>query len=273
LLHEENYVARVLLAGDHKAYLCDFGDTDGPRWRETARRDWHRDTNPPLRHFSIATLLPNGDIFISGGAKRNAADGKVSQDSCVREGEIFSPNLDRKAAVSGKPAFDLDRARWKTVQRAKVGRRYHSTALLLADGSVWTGGSNGTLDFDKKHGTEPKSERRIEVYRPSYLEAADRPEIVSAPEEIEPGDTFEVSYNSKFSIEQVVFLRNGSVTHGFNSDQRLITAAFRKLAGSRLRITAPPNHSVAPPGYYMLWLLDTHGSPCRQAHFVRILDS
>jgi hypothetical protein len=268
LLHEENYVARVMLCGDRKAYLCDFGDSRGTVWRETGRRDWPREGNPPVRLFSIATLLPNGEIFISGGTQTGNGNPEASQEECVLEGEVFNPNFDLEAAGEGKPAFDPETAEWRTVQAGRVGRRYHSTALLLADGSVWTCGSNGTLDIEDAE--EKKSERRIEVYRPAYLEAVDRPEIVSAPDAVRPADTLEVSYTSKYEIEQVVFLRTGSVTHGFNPDQRLITAAFERINDSRLRVSAPPNHEVAPPGYYMLWLLDDQCSPCREAHFIQI---
>lgn len=41
-------------------------------------------------------------------------------------------------------------------------------------------------------------------------------------------------------------------------------------AGNSIRFRSPPNGNVAPPGYYMLWLVDTAGSPCQLARFVRV---
>jgi len=40
--------------------------------------------------------------------------------------------------------------------------------------------------------------------------------------------------------------------------------------GTTLTVTAPPDGTVAPPGFYMLWLIDADNLPCRLARFVRI---
>jgi hypothetical protein len=40
--------------------------------------------------------------------------------------------------------------------------------------------------------------------------------------------------------------------------------------GGTLTVTAPPNGGVAPPGYYMLWVLDVNGVPCERAAFVHL---
>ncbi len=37
-----------------------------------------------------------------------------------------------------------------------------------------------------------------------------------------------------------------------------------------IRATAPPNGNVAPPGYYMLWVVDAAGRPCQVAKFIRV---
>jgi len=266
LRHEEDYVARVLLAGDHKSYVCDFGQGSQPEWQETAPRDWAG--TPPLRKFSIATLLPTGEVLLSGGSETAGAE--ESQAACVMEGEIFDPNFALDNVDSDDPVFDPAAATWTTVEPANVGRRYHSTALLLPNGTVWHGGSNGTLDFDVPD-EDQEAELRIEIYRPRYLQAIDRPQVLAAPDRVAPGERFDVDFASVHDIDQVVFLRNGSVTHGFNSDQRLITAAFSTTSSHRIRVTAPPNHEVAPPGYYMLWLIDDQGSPCELAPFVQLI--
>jgi hypothetical protein len=35
-------------------------------------------------------------------------------------------------------------------------------------------------------------------------------------------------------------------------------------------VVGPPSGGVAPPGYYMLWVLDDGGRPCTQAATVRV---
>lgn len=267
LLHEEGYVARVLLAGDTNSFVYDFGAGDDAEWEQTSGRDWR---SPPARRYSITTLLPTGDVFLSGGSEVGGAE--ESQAAVVLEGEIFSPNFDVANVGTDEPVFRADLAAWTTVEPAAVGRRYHSTALLLPDGTVWHAGSNGTLDFELPD-DEQVAELRVEIYRPPYMQAVDRPRVVNAPDHVEPGEQFDVDFTTAHEIDRVVFLRNGSVTHGFNSDQRMITAAFTKTTNHRLRVTAPPNHSIAPAGFYMLWLIDTEGSPCERAPFIHFLET
>ena len=55
-------------------------------------------------------------------------------------------------------------------------------------------------------------------------------------------------------------MRDGAVTHAFDMDQRLVRMSFKVATGS-LKITAPPNGNIAPPGYYMLFLINKQGVP------------
>jgi hypothetical protein len=71
-------------------------------------------------------------------------------------------------------------------------------------------------------------------------------------------------------IRSVTLLRCGSSTHAFNPDQRCIFLSFTQETANRLRVTAPPERAVAPPGHYMLFLVDTAGRPCQYAKFVRV---
>jgi len=66
----------------------------------------------------------------------------------------------------------------------------------------------------------------------------------------------------------VVLVRNGTVTHAFGMDQREVEMSFTAGSGA-LTVTAPPNGSIAPPGYYMLFMLNTSGVPS-VATFVQV---
>ena len=107
--------------------------------------------------------------------------------------------------------------------------------------------------------------RQMEIYKPAYLfnssgGAATRPSISSAPSSIGWGNTFTVQTPDAANISSVVLVRNGSVTHAFNMDQRLVGMSFTAGTGA-LTVTAPPNGNIAPPGWYMLFLLNSAGVP------------
>jgi hypothetical protein len=55
-------------------------------------------------------------------------------------------------------------------------------------------------------------------------------------------------------------MKPGSVTHSFDMDQRYVGLSFTAAAGS-LTVTGPPNSNIAPPGYYMLFLVNQAGTP------------
>ena len=62
-------------------------------------------------------------------------------------------------------------------------------------------------------------------------------------------------------IGEVVLLRPGAVTHGWNQSQRFVGCAFTVTGPTTLQVTAPANGMVAPPGWYMLFLVDNSRVP------------
>jgi hypothetical protein len=52
-----------------------------------------------------------------------------------------------------------------------------------------------------------------------------------------------------------VLLRPGAVTHGWNQSQRYVECAIIGGTATAVRVLAPPNGNVAPPGYYLLFIL------------------
>ncbi len=109
----------------------------------------------------------------------------------------------------------------------------------------------------------------MEIYQPPYLFtrdsnnlliAATRPTIASVPANISWGGAFTVSTPDADNISQVVLVRPGASTHAFDMDQRLVGMSFSGGSGS-LTVTGPPNSKIAPPGYYMLFLINNNGVP------------
>jgi hypothetical protein len=174
-------------------------------------------------------------------------------------------NKDPSTATKTSELFDPVTERWTLAGTMTYPRLYHSTALLLTDGTVAALGSD-------PDGGEPH-EPHIEIYRPPYLFAADgsaapRPVITSVPDTVGYGAQFSIGTANPASIAKVVLIRPGANTHAFDMDQRLIELSFSATAGG-LTATTPPNGNIAPPGFYMLFLVDSAGVPS-VARFVQL---
>lgn len=238
------YAPRVLMCNGTQAFRIDVDAS--PTWfLTTARTGAAAGT---VRSHACAVLLPTGTVLVTGGVGPPAAPNGPATP-------VFAPELYDPGFLSGTES-------WTTLpDAATVARGYHSVALLLPDGRVWTAGSTeGGLDV---------AETEMEVYSPDYVDVAGRPEITAAPENVGYGAEFYVSTPQAGSIQNVALLRCGSVTHAFDADQRYVGLDF-DVVGEALRVKAPPNGNVAPPGWYMLWIVDEQGRPCQRAAFVRV---
>lgn len=183
-----------------------------------------------------ATILPNGQVLALGGSA-NDEDGSTASFNT----DLYNPatNTFRTGATNVYP------------------RLYHSNALLLPDATVMVAGSNPARGIYEQH---------IEIYSPPYLfnpdgSAATRPAITAiTPAGLTYGAGFQVQTPDAASISSVVLMRPGSVTHAFDMDQRLVGLSFAAGNGV-LNVTAPSNGNIAPPGYYLLFILNSAGVP------------
>ena len=206
-----------------------------PAWRETA----------PMAHgrsYHNLTLLPDGTVLASGGGSRS--DG-VDIANAVLPAEIWNPDTET----------------WTTVASLTNGRLYHSTALLLPDGRVLMAGGGalpGSIAVDQKN---------AEIYSPPYLFKGARPTITAAPSTMQYGATFDITTPDASQIAHVSLIRSPSVTHAIDMNQRFQFLNFTQGAG-KVTVTAPANANLAPPGDYMLFIVDTNGVPS-VARFVR----
>ena len=155
---------------------------------------------------------------------------------------------------------------WQTLEAASIVRNYHSVALLMPDGRVWTAGSSKNA----KQSFVPPGNREltIELYSPPYMSAS-RPQILIAPTTARWNQRFVVQTPQPNTIQRVAAIRQGSMTHAFNYDQRYVGLEFQVTGAQELRVKAPPNARVAPPGWYLLFLIDNQGVPS-VGSFIRI---
>ena len=138
-------------------------------------------------------------------------------------------------------------------------RTYHSTALLLPSGRVWSAGDDGN-PFPAVEGVADTGE----IYSPPYLFQGRRPAIARAPRRLRWDDAFglHARRGDRPPIRRAVLMAPSAVTHATDMGQRLVPLRVRRRHGARgLDLISPPTPEVAPPGPYMLFGLSSNGTP------------
>ena len=216
-------------------YVLDMTQTS-PAWTQTAPMTY------PRSFFNLTTL-PDGTVLATGG-ETDKNGGDISK--AVYAAELWSPVTQT----------------WTTMASMHTPREYHSTALLLPDGRVLQSGMGA--DF----GNVP-NETSAEFFSPPYLFKGARPTVTQTPQQIPYGSTFTVTTPDAASIGKVVLIRMGAVTHAFDQNTRYVPLSFQQVSGA-LTVTAPADGYAAPPGYYMLFLVNNNGVPA-VAPFVQLV--
>jgi hypothetical protein len=101
---------------------------------------------------------------------------------------------------------------------------------------------------------------RIEIYTPHYLEKGTRRPTAAAPAELGYGGTYAVRTTQASPIRSAVLIRPGAVTHSSDSNQRLVDLPFTRTA-TGISVNVPNEPNLAPPGWYMLFVVDDNGVP------------
>ena len=188
------------------------------------------------------------------------ADGTVLATGGNSSGESL---VDMNAGVYAAELWDPATGQWQTLASMQVTRQYHSSALLLPDGRVLSAGGGICGDCNRA-GYLAKN---AEVFTPPYLfkddgsgELAPRPQITSAPGVVNYAQPISIGSPEAASISKVAMVRLGAVTHSVNMEQRYVPLAFSASGGSVVAQT-PANRNIAPPGVYMLFVIDSSGVP------------
>jgi Galactose oxidase-like, Early set domain/Bacterial Ig domain len=189
------------------------------------------------------TVLADGTVLATGGNSSGAS--LVDLNAGVYPAEQWNP-------ATGQ---------WRTLAAMQVTRQYHSTALLLPDGRVLSAGG-GICGICDDVGYLAKN---AEIFSPPYLFQADgtlapRPEIDAAPASTTYGAAMAIATGDPTSIRKVALIRLGAVTHSNNMEQRYIPLSFT-VETTSITATAPANANIAPPGPYMLFIIDANGVP------------
>ena len=191
-----------------------------------------------FNHNSV--LLLDGSILVNGGSDGiscNEPSTTVALPSeRYRPPEIFG--------ITEGGATDI----WKEIPYLDPSYRpYHSVAGLLPDGRVFSAG-----------GRFANSYHSVTVYSPSYFFNA-RPVITSSPGTVAHNAVFDVQVTLSGTtsiVKHVGLVRSSSSTHAWDMNQRYVMLEVVLTSGTAPNLTltlrAPLNGFVAPPGFYLL---------------------
>ena len=109
--------------------------------------------------------------------------------------------------------------------------------------------------------------KNAEIFSPPYLFAKDgsgalapRPTVTRRPRRRSPKQPVHRLDARRRLDQKVALVRLGAVTHSNNMEQRYVPLQFTAGTGT-LTATAPANVNIAPPGYYMLFIVNSAGVP------------
>jgi hypothetical protein len=232
---------RILLAGGCPEYNCEHSapvataevidlQAASPAWR-------HVDEMSFPRHSHHATLLPDGTVLISGGTDQP---------------EIFN---NRDDAILPAELWDPVTESFRTVSPMTSPRHFQSVAVLLHDGRVLVaGGAFGSSPDDATFASSGQ------IYTPAYLSRGARPSLLAGPSSVNYGEAFVLDTPDALSIARVSAVALSASSQGWNSTQRLVSLSFTVGTGG-LEVQAPSEPNLAPPGFYLVFVLSDLGVP------------
>ncbi len=233
-------------------------------WNDFGQLTWADSPIPDqnlARAYANLIELPDGTLVTVGGGSGIGDDGQneTGDDLDLQQVELLRPGG----------------TQWVVGPAQQKWRTYHSTAVLLPDARVLSAGDDyWSVDDVPDPGLKPPGTPldQAELYSPPYLfdgeNAAPRPAITSLPP---MGATGGVLYGERFGVgvsavagrpvDKAVLVAPAATTHGVNMNQRRIELEVLTRQPGGLEVRAPSSGALAPPGWYMLFVLDSDGTP------------
>ena len=204
----------------------DISDTLKPKIKELKSMNFPRaDAN--------ATILPNGEVLINGGQSFN------DKEFSVLTPEIYQPANDT----------------WKILSDSKFRRNYHSTSLLLPNGTVLTAGGdlwNAEIFYPPYLFTKDKDGQTI---------FAERPKIEKIQSEVSDRSNLQIMTENTENISKISLISTGSTTHAQSSELKFRFLEFNKISKKELSAKIDENRSSIQSGSYLVYLINDKGVP------------
>ena len=190
------------------------------------------------RAFANSVFLPSGEVVTMGGQTYAVP---YSDQNSILDAELWHPGTGKFSVLAPEAE----------------PRDYHSVAVLLPDGRVFSGGG-GLCGFCSTNHPDGQ------IFTPPYLLNANgtekvRPTITTAPTSAATGQTITVTTGGP--VSQFSMVRYGESTHSTDNDQRRIPLAIVSTQGDTYRLAIPADPGIALPGPYMLFALNSSGTP------------
>ncbi|MFE1801942.1 galactose oxidase-like domain-containing protein [Streptomyces sp. NPDC059517] len=204
---------------------------------------------PQGTRYLNSVIMPDDSVFTSNGAKDYRGRGA----SNIHKAQFYDPKSNS----------------FRTAASPKVGRNYHSEALLLPDGRIATFGSDPLFD-DQQNTKLGHFEQRMEIFTPPALHknGKSRPVLGDGPQEVdgEGRATFATRHPEK--VVNARLMRPSAVTHTTDVEQRSIALELTRSKDS-VTVAVPKDRTLVPPGWYMLFVSDADGTPS-EAKWVQV---
>lgn len=277
-----------------------FGRTAKEQWKFDPKAETRTDlparSDPAQRNYGSAVALPGGfrgpdsmlllggnrddpnTYLFSGGkwsTEKPRAFGRTQDDTLIMpDGTLFTVNgaYDIRDYGNGplNPNGDLKyrqtevrdaQGNWRLGPVQRLPRGYHSNAVILPDGRVAVTGDELQQIADNPD-TAAGNPGTFEIYEPWYLQTGSRPALDSAPTGgLQYNSSFKVTTSTPDRVTRAVLLSPITSTHSVDTSQRHIEVQITGRSGNQLTLQTPLLAAAAPPGYYMLFLLDATGVP------------
>ena len=208
----------------NKVFLIDFSNSFKPQVQELKSMN-------NARSNGNATIMPDGKIFLNGGHSFNDL-----------EFNVFTPEI-----------YDPNNQISKEMDDAYFRRNYHSTSLLLPDGTILTAGGDVW---------------NAEIFYPPYLFTKDvnnksilasRPKIIEIEQNIKRNSIYNIQVEG--DIKKVTLISTGSTTHAQASESKFRELNFTKISGNEIQISLDANSNNIQNGTYLLFVLNSKGVP------------
>jgi galactose oxidase len=190
------------------------------------------------RSFATGVVLPDGEVLVVGGQSHAVP---FTDTTAILNPELWNP-------TTGK---------FTVMAPVAVPRTYHSIGLLLPDGRVLAagGGMCGSCSTNHPDG---------QIFTPPYLLNPDgtlreRPTIMQAPSTLALGN--DITVTTDRAVTGFSLVRMGAVTHTVDNDQRRIPLTIASSNANTYTLSAPSDPGIVLPGNYMLFALDSAGTP------------
>jgi len=285
-----NWTPTILFCGGSTISDQDWGDYTGPfvdTWNVQASRDCQRliaepsDSSQPRyeqdddliepRTMGQFIILPTGKLLLLNGGQKGTAGYAVGTKNTIESQMPFGYSLAAEPVL--RPAIYDPNApkgsRWSTqgLSASKIPRLYHTTAMLLPDGSVVVAGSNPNPDVNLT--TIFCTEYRADVFFPPYFSASVRPSALNLPTKLSyggpyfdillPSSAYSGAPNDAADATMVTVIRGGFTTHAMNMGQRFMqlnnTYTVNRNGSITLHVAQlPPNPNLFQPGPALLYV-------------------